>query len=382
MTSTTKKQGSERLSVAVQALHDQQSQKSKRGLKESLREKSAIMKTIETIKNDPSRNHVLTMRDYLARMQQIPRLAYLRADEDAFAVPQDMNMSTLRLTTSMLSSRFMNFDNRTLLDEPVSLMREMLLVTYEAKPRHISYGITGYTMSDFLAYIYQDVIMNGMGMSAARREQPFSKRIDDLKTWMLMPSGKSAVNSPRRHIRRRLMCLLDRTNHQVAALFEDREIPNELSQLVFKLLERDDDEGYTQGRIRPYREVRADFNALTEFCIRKRFPEDYERIANLNRIVCPSVITDFPGYPIDLPRGRASQRAEVNDLYVKPSELGVSSRNREAFLTKAAQDSIAAAKQRRKVAKKSAEEAANQQPQAPATPTVEEDALSVLQGLI
>ena len=335
------------LQEAAQALIDaQQKPASRNAVAAGVAAKSLIAKTIKSLARKNERAQTMTMREYLAGMQQIPRLAYARPDATRFAMPQDMNMSTLRLASGMLSSRFLNFDNRALFDESVSLMREMLLITYEAKPRPISYGITGYRMSDFIAYIYQDILMDDMKMSDHQRGRPFESRVEALKMWMMMPTGKSAVNSARRHIRRRLMVLLDRTNHQAAALFEDREVPSELIHLIHKLMERDDDLGYTEGRVRPYREVRADFNALAEFCVRNRFKHDSERLRTLDRLVCPSLITDFPGYPIDLPRGRVARTTpqEILDRYVDDSgrTSGANSidREREEFLLRTAKETV------------------------------------------
>jgi hypothetical protein len=250
----------------------------------------------------------LTMREYLSRMHKIPRAAFAWADINAFATPEDMNVSALRLSTGMLSSRFLSKASKALLDEPDSLSREMLLIAFEAKPRPISYSITGYRMSDFIAYIYQDVAMSAMNLSSSQRARPFKENVENIKSWFLLPPGKGGPNSARRHVRRRLMALLDRTNHQAASLFEDREIPGELPHLIHKLMERDDDQGFMAGDLRDFRLVRQDFNLLAEYCMRSRYASDVVKIDALDRVICPSKIKDFSAYVIDLPRGRSASK--------------------------------------------------------------------------
>src|SRR5690606_21083225 len=114
--------------------------------------------------------------------------------------------------------------------------------------------------------------------------------VDQIKDWLRMPPPPGVQNSARRHIRRRLMLLLERTNHQAASLFEDREMPSDLVMMFQKLLERDDDQGYTQGSLRDFREVREDFNRLADFCVRNRHPNDDEIEESFEKVICPSLI--------------------------------------------------------------------------------------------
>lgn len=264
-------------------------------------QKSALQRLIEA---ESRTRRPTTLREYLAKMQMIPRLSAREPAVNGFAQPVDLSASSLRLVTGLVTSRIQRPSFQQELDSPVSVIREMLLMAYEAKPRPISFALSGYTASDFIAYIYQDVLMNDMGMSPEDRKRPFSEIVDDLKEWMRIPPEPSTTNTPRRHIRRRLMALLDRSNHQAASLFEDREMPVELVLLMQKLLERDDDQGYTRGDIKPFQEVRDDFNALGEFCIRLHYEEGSKQIESLEMVFCPASVSDVSLYSIQKPRGR------------------------------------------------------------------------------
>lgn len=270
----------------------------------SSKPQTKIATLLKQYRADATKMAPVTMRDYMIRMQELPRLAAGHAPSNGFARPADLAPMHLRLVTGFFSSRFQMKSLEEQIDDRVTLGREMLLLTYEAKPRPISFAMTGYTASDFIAYIYQDVALRSMGRNADVTHEEFVAQIDDIKSWLRLPPPSRIDNSPRRHIRRRLMLLLDRTNNQAASLLEDREMPNELVLLAQKLLECDDDEGYTQGRLRDFREVREDFNVLAEHCVRLRHPDDSKLLSSFDRVICPSLVDDFASYQIDLPRGR------------------------------------------------------------------------------
>lgn len=288
------------LVTAAQTLHD--SYVIKPAVRD-VRDLTKIEVLVAKLKKDPARRPV-SLREYLLRMQQIPRAAINSGPTNGFTRPGDLNMSLLRLVTGLLSSRMQRNEFKKDMEQPVSLIREMLLLCFEAKPRQVSFSVTGYTASDFIAYIYQDISMLGMGMSAAQMRRPFIENVSSLKEWLRQPPPRSMKNNVRRHIRRRLMVTLDRTNHQSSSLFEDREIPSELLYLIHKLMERDDDVGYTQGQIRDFYDVRTDFNLLAEYCRKLRFTGAEEDPHVFDRVICPSLVEDFPSYRIDLPRGR------------------------------------------------------------------------------
>lgn len=287
--------------------------------------KSLIAQLLDQYETQPNRRRVVTLREYLLRMQQVPRMSTQHEAENGFRSPGDMSVAMVRLLTSMMSSRFHTEKTQNDMDKPVSPVLQMLLLAFEAKPRPISFAITGYTSSDFIAYIYQDLAEHAMRLAGRHLPKPFGDRIDDIKAWMREGAPKVGTNSASRHIRRRLMVLLSRTNHQVASLLDDREMPSELVFLIHKLLERDDDVGFTQGALRPFKDVREDFNRLAEFVVRINAeyadalpdstepdepPNPRDQVEKkrdlLKRVICPAKVPgwDFFNWSVDLPRGR------------------------------------------------------------------------------
>ncbi|MDF8363289.1 MULTISPECIES: hypothetical protein [Achromobacter] len=284
---------------------------------------SRIAQLLDLYEAQPNRRRVVTLREYLLRMQQVPRLSTQHEAENAFRSPGDMSVAMVRLLTSMMSSRFHTDKTQADMDKPVSPVRQMLLLAFEAKPRPISFAITGYTSSDFIAYIYQDVVENAMRLAGRHLSKSRGDRIDDIKGWLREGTPKVGTNSASRHIRRRMMVLLSRTNHQVASLLDDREMPSELVFLIHKLLERDDDVGFTQGALRSFKDVREDFNRLAEFVVRinaeyadaqpdkpNEPPNPRDQVEKkgdlLKRVICPAKVPgwDFFNWSVDLPRGR------------------------------------------------------------------------------
>src|SRR5690606_38512652 len=116
------------------------------------------------------------------------------------------------LVSGLISSRMQRSSFQSEMDKPVSIVREMLLLCYEAKPRYISFALSGYTASDFFAYIYQDIALRFMeDLTPAQKKLPFVQLVEEIKAWMRVPPPVSMVNTPRRHIRRRIMATLDRS---------------------------------------------------------------------------------------------------------------------------------------------------------------------------
>lgn len=227
--------------------------------------------------------------EYLRRMERLPHLAGREAGSNGFASPVNFNAADLRAVAGMQSAHMTKGRFLKDPDAPVSLYREAVLITMEAKPRPLSFGINGYQPSDFFAYIYQDVILKSMP-DAPAHGMPFEGLLDRLKLWLRTPPPRGNNENPARQIRRRLMALLNRTANQVNALLDDREIPTEMIPMLHKLLERDDDVGYTRGDIRDFQAVRDDFNQLVEHCARSRYKlaGDVKMLKMLDAAACPA----------------------------------------------------------------------------------------------
>lgn len=244
----------------------------------------------------------ISMHEYRVRTQQLPYLAHeFNAPKNGFTIPGEFSDSQYRLASGLFSSRYRRSDFRQEMDKEVPAMREMLMLGYEALPRPISYAMHGYKPSDFIAYIYQDTLMADLDMRGAN----FIENLDVIKEH-LRSSVAPRGNNARRHIRRRLSILLDRTSYQISSLLNDREAPGELVMLMQKLLEREDGIGFTQGALRHFRDVRNDFNAIAEFVQHLRYVNNNQmnRLASLKLIICPSRVVDFSKYKLDLPKHR------------------------------------------------------------------------------
>ena len=287
---------------------------------------SKNMSRIETLvayyQTNPEMRRPVSWNEYLLRMEKISRLALQggvfesEGEVNNFSRERDVSPTLLRMITGMISSRMQRGSFKKEMHLPVPVVREMTLIAFEAKPRLVSLAM-GFTSSDFICYTYQDVIKEAMvlegAISASASTKSFTEMLPDMKRWMRQAPARKGLNSARRHIRRRIMALLDRTNHQVAALFSDKEMSSDLECLIQKLMERDDDVGYTQGMIRDFEAVRNDFNVLAEHCRSIRISHNLGLTSNddtlLSRIVCPASVVDLTEYQLDLPRGPSSGTA-------------------------------------------------------------------------
>lgn len=246
----------------------------------------------------------VTLRGFRGRMQRLSRHAVsLDDDSVGFRFPSDLTDSTVHLHAGILSSRYASKEGKKELDRPVQMTREMLLYCFEAKPRPISFGITGYSSSDFIAYAYQDVAYSAMGPDDQDQVDSLSlpDQIDFIAEWLRAPISNYR-NSARRHIRRRLRVLLDRKVVQIGAMQFDREVRTDVLHLFFKLMESDDDVGFTVGQLRDNKSIRDDLNLLGMFCTYIHFRHDEQRLQEFLRVRCPSLVSDFSSEVIDLPR--------------------------------------------------------------------------------
>lgn len=265
---------------------------------------SAVAKLLQQYRMDPDLSRPPTMREYMMRIHRLPRLTGAAYAENGFSDAGDLSNTNTRLISGMLSAKMLRQSFKDELDKPVSIIREMQLICFEAKPRPISLALGGYTASDLIAYIYQDIARKHLDVGEDISRYHFADIVEDIKSWLRIPSSTSSVNTPQRHIRRRLMVMLDRTTHQASALIQDREMPFETVSLVQKLLERDDDQGYTRGDLRDFESVRNDLNLLAEHCILGRFEPNSRQVQDFRMVCCPSLVVDFAAYTVQRPRGR------------------------------------------------------------------------------
>lgn len=251
----------------------------------------------------------VTRNRYVARARALPLLAANQAyttsipaeDQRGFAAP--LNLSTLDLRGMGLIAHGFSPRDKKGLSLPISPIQHMLLTTFEATPRPLSFSMNGYSASDFVAYIYQDVAERFINTPAVRSPLFTNKKRKEIKQW-LVDTVPRKQNSPQRHIRRRLMALFNRTNQQINSLFLDREISPEMLLLFRKLMERDDNLGYMQGQLRDFKLIRNDLNLLGEYITLRHLimTGDVERYDAYLRVDCPATISDFESVSIDKPR--------------------------------------------------------------------------------
>lgn len=254
----------------------------------------------------------ITYETYIERSQALALSAFSRQEKPitGFTQPGDLPLSMLRYMEFIGLS--VSVRNKTLMAQHVSLEQHMLLLTYEAKPRPLSLASMGYTSSDFIAYIYQDVAARFIRHKEMKSLEFTKEKAALIKAWLLekVPAKRG---SPQRQIRRHLMTMFDRNNAQIIALFNNRGCTNDMQNLMRKLLERDDDKGYTYGEVRDFRDVRADLKLLAKQVTYSYYTNsgDSLKAEEFLRIRCPSLVNSFVAEDINKPRERKTKKERV-----------------------------------------------------------------------
>lgn len=251
---------------------------------------------------------LLTQNEFVYRARALPLLAAQRrgGPDNGFALP--MNLSTLDLRAIGFVAHGFSYSDKKNFSETVSLLQHMALLAYEAKPRPMSFSMNGYSASDFVAYIYQDVAARFIDIPLMHEPVFTREKANVIKSW-LSESVPRKQNTPQRHIRRRLMAVFNRTSQQINSLFIDREIPPEMLIIFRKLLERDDNSGYIEGSLRDFELVRHDINLLGEAVTLPYLiaTDDIEQADAFRRVDCPATIGDFGALQIDKPRSKKTK---------------------------------------------------------------------------
>ena len=247
----------------------------------------------------------ITYEQYAERARKLSeRSVTLHEEKSSFPLPDMLNGTDLR-SLNLVNHSFSPRDVKGL-RERVSMLEHMALISFEAKPRPLSFAINRYSVADFIAYVYQDVAQRYIDDEIMQDENFTLEKSNLIKNWLLAPVPRKQ-NTPQRHIRRRLMIAFDRTGHQITSILNGRSIAPELRLLVHKLLERDDDVGYTRGAIRDFEHVRHDLNIFIKHIALGHYFEqgNIDAINAYFRIPCPSQVLDFSILKIDKPRSRS-----------------------------------------------------------------------------
>jgi len=170
----------------------------------------------------------------------------------------------------------------------VTLVQEMLLLAMEAKPRPISFAIQGYMFNDFISYIYQDIYYEEKGINAELAMANFNKYRRDIGAWLRGEIRQDYKKCNKWKIRKGIQLLFDK-NHIVHAhlMFQGKSISRSILSLMYKLMESDEDEGYTNGSIRDFRLIRQDLNLLGNYCFVRRYGNDSKRMRTFREVIGP-----------------------------------------------------------------------------------------------
>lgn len=271
---------------------------------------TALSERLNTLYANKQLDSPVTQSQFIARARALPLLAVERDKDESgevgFAPPK--NLSTLDLRGLGLVAHGFSPRNKKILAEHISPLQHMVLIAHEATPRPLGFAMNGYSASDFIAYIYQDVAERFIHNPVMRSEEFTREKAKAIKMW-LGEKVPRKQHSPQRHIRRRLMALFGRSNQQINSLFIDRESPPEMILLFRKLMERDDNLGYIKGQLRNFELVRSDLNRLAQAVTLKHYLNvgDIDRAEAFMRVDCPATISDFSALQIDKPRTRKAK---------------------------------------------------------------------------
>jgi len=170
----------------------------------------------------------------------------------------------------------------------VTLVQEMLLLAMEAKPRPVSFAIQGYMFNDFISYIYQDIYYKERGINTKLAIENFDKYRRDIGAWLRGEIRQEYKRCNKWKIRKGIQLLFDK-NHIVHAhlMFQGKSISRSILTLMYKLMESDEDDGYTNGSIRDFRLIRQDLNLLGNYCFVRRYGNDSKRMRTFREVIPP-----------------------------------------------------------------------------------------------
>tara|TARA_R110000850_G_scaffold250365_1_gene375291 strand:+ start:21104 stop:22045 length:942 start_codon:yes stop_codon:yes gene_type:complete len=224
----------------------------------------------------------ISYNDLLIRSYRLANLASIYGTKDDFLLDNKRGRSankigfnrpeapTLALISNMLGSS--NYFRGQLgnSNEPAPLELQMLLLLYEAKPRMASLSNLGWSQRDFVLWIYQDVF----------KRFGFDDEQDVLNLLMQTkkPSREDKLSRIRIGIARRVTAAFGRypvSFHKW--MVSGKPSTRTVAMLFAKLLEADDEQGYTRAQEPDFRIVRDDFFALVNFIYQANNLGDFDQ---------------------------------------------------------------------------------------------------------
>jgi len=261
---------------------------------------------LREIKNSPEIPISVTPNDFYKRMVSLPMRAVhwdINPPRNAFRIPRNLNVGVIPDMTGI------PIRDHQIRDVFITPAQEMLLLAFEAKPRPLSFAMTGYSLVDFMAYIYQDVYCKENEISLREVENDFGTWRNAIVEWLRSDENAHiSKNNAMRHIRKRFALVFDARYQSVAQWQKKPANAASMMNLFAKLLESDHDVGYTNGAVRDFRLVRQDFNLLAEHCFLLRNKNDPIQMEQFSRAICPSKVQGaFSEYRLIRKTGRKNK---------------------------------------------------------------------------
>ncbi|QYY33630.1 hypothetical protein K2O51_31895 (plasmid) [Cupriavidus pinatubonensis] len=242
---------------------------------------SRIQRLLRDYRTNEKLYRPLTKQEVAQRIGDLPYRAALENAEHRTYMEEYETLGLQRLTTQTVLYMLGLSPNQNLTfqksEEPVeaeeaekankaeaaTIEMEMLLYCYEAKPRHMSLALQGWHMDDFIAYIYRDFLLLA-GVASTLAESTMHAK--EYLRAASRPTLDDTAGRIRVGIATRLTSLFGRHQTSFYRMMKPGSGLREQRNLIAKLLEPDDDAGYTWGRLAHYKQVREDLYELARFC--------------------------------------------------------------------------------------------------------------------
>lgn len=257
---------------------------------------SLIKKHLQAISN-ARYGRPYVWQELIASLHKIPITAWENAQANknnndpqtliAWSSPEALRLKEILPLIGAAAIREKNSLDSKRANRPLTVTQTMLLICYQSSPRPVAWAMQGLPVIDMLAWMYQDLI--AMDLNLDGRIEDFNNNLPVYRDWLQQLPPRSG-NSPLRHFRVRLAALLGTNTTNVERVINGQS-EYSLPVLLQKLMERSEDKYYSRGMLRHFKEVRADFNALSEYAIRCQYGIDSVQDRRINQIKCPALYT-------------------------------------------------------------------------------------------
>lgn len=227
---------------------------------------SRIQRLLREYRSNEKLFRPLTKQEVAERIGNLPQLAALENSERRMHLDDFGTLGLQRLTTQTVLYMLGLTPNQSISyqeSEQATIEMEMLLYCYEAKPRHMSLALQGWHMDDFIAYIYRDFLLLA-GVASTLAESTMHAK--EYLRAASRPTLDDKAGRIRVGIASRVTAMFGRHQTSFYRWMAPESGLREQRNLIAKLLEPDDESGYTSGRLAHYKQVREDLYELSRFC--------------------------------------------------------------------------------------------------------------------